>query len=98
MAFRRPAGRRVLGRWKPLDERPTVTPSTGSSSLIRRLRDLERLRDLRRLRDDRGAVTAEYAVVIMAAVAFAGALTAVLRSGAVQGMLSALVQRALNVG
>lgn len=92
MAFRRPAGRRVLGRWKPLDERPTVTPSSGSTSLIRRLRGLGRLCD------DRGAVTAEYAVVIMAAVAFAGALTAVLRSGAVQGMLSSLVQRALNVG
>jgi len=48
------------------------------------------------LRADRGAVTAEYAVVIMAGVAFAGLLVAVLRSGEVQAILLDLVQRALN--
>jgi Flp pilus assembly pilin Flp len=47
-------------------------------------------------RDDRGAATAEYAIVIMAAVGFAGLLVAILRSGEVQAILTDLVQRALN--
>lgn len=49
-----------------------------------------------RLSDDRGAATAEYAIVIMAAVGFAGLLVVILRSGEVQGILTDLVQRALN--
>lgn len=48
------------------------------------------------LADDSGAVTAEYAVVLLAAVAFAGLLATVLRSGAVQSMLTDLVRRALS--
>ena len=44
-----------------------------------------------------GAATAEYAVVIMAAVGFAGLLVVILKSGAVQSMLTDLVQRALSV-
>lgn len=51
-----------------------------------------------RLRDETGAVTAEYAIVIMAAVSFAGVLVTVLRSGQVQSMLTELVKRALSVG
>ncbi|RKR73156.1 DUF4244 domain-containing protein [Frondihabitans australicus] len=47
-------------------------------------------------RDDTGAVTAEYAVVLLAAVAFAGVLAAILRSGGVQGLLTDLVQKALS--
>jgi hypothetical protein len=47
-------------------------------------------------RDDRGAATAEYAIVIMAAVGFAGLLVVILRSGEVQAILTDLVQRALN--
>lgn len=49
-----------------------------------------------RLRDDRGAVTAEYAVVILAAVAFAGLLVAIMRSAEVRQMLVDLVQNALG--
>ncbi len=49
-----------------------------------------------RLRDDAGAATAEYAIVIMAAVGFAGLLVVILRSGEVQAILTDLVQRALN--
>lgn len=49
-----------------------------------------------RIRDDRGAATAEYAIVIMAAVGFAGLLVVILRSGEVQAILTDLVQRALN--
>lgn len=50
-----------------------------------------------RLRDDRGSATAEYAVVILAAVAFAGVLVAVMRSGEVQSVLSELVRGALSL-
>lgn len=49
-----------------------------------------------RLRADSGAATAEYAIVIMAAVGFAGLLVVILRSGEVQAILTDLVQRALN--
>ena len=49
-----------------------------------------------KLLDDRGAATAEYAIVIMAAVGFAGLLVVILRSGEVQAILTDLVQRALN--
>lgn len=51
---------------------------------------------LEELKDDRGAVTAEYAVIILAAVAFAGVLVAIMRSDEVRGMLVDLVQRALG--
>jgi Flp pilus assembly pilin Flp len=46
--------------------------------------------------DDRGSATAEYAVVILAAVAFAGVLVAVMRSGEVQTILTELVRSALT--
>lgn len=49
-----------------------------------------------RLRGETGAATAEYAIVIMAAVGFAGLLVVILRSGEVQAILTDLVQRALN--
>lgn len=49
-----------------------------------------------RLRDDRGAATAEYAIVILAAVGFAGLLVAILRSGEVQQLLTDLVRHALG--
>ena len=49
-----------------------------------------------RFRDETGAATAEYAIVIMAAVGFAGLLVVILRSGEVQAILTDLVQRALN--
>lgn len=47
------------------------------------------------LADDRGAATAEYAVVIMAAVGFAGLLVVILRGNEVKGMLVDLVRNAL---
>ncbi|MGO1768795.1 MAG: DUF4244 domain-containing protein [Microbacterium sp.] len=48
------------------------------------------------LRDEEGASTAEYAIVTLAAVAFAGLLVAVLRSGAVKGLLTDIIERALS--
>jgi len=54
---------------------------------------------LRRLLDDeRGAVTAEYAIVILAAVAFAGLLVAIMRSEEIRAMLVRLVENALGAG
>ncbi|MBK0422348.1 DUF4244 domain-containing protein [Leucobacter sp. CSA2] len=47
-------------------------------------------------KDERGAVTAEYAIVIMAGVAFAGLLVAILRSDEIRAMLVTLVQNALG--
>jgi len=68
-------------------------PHTGAGSAIRAR--LARLRAAR-LGADRGAATAEYAVVIMAAVGFAGLLVAILRSGEVQQILTDLVRTALG--
>jgi len=45
---------------------------------------------------ERGAVTAEYAIVILAGVAFAGVLVAIMRSGEIRQMLVDLVQNALG--
>ncbi|MDI6022514.1 DUF4244 domain-containing protein [Leucobacter sp. UT-8R-CII-1-4] len=48
------------------------------------------------LSEDQGAVTAEYAVVIMGGVAFAGVLVAIMRSGEVRAFLLNLVEQALG--
>lgn len=48
------------------------------------------------LTDETGANTAEYSIVTLAAVAFAGILAAVLSSGTVQGLLEGLIERALT--
>lgn len=45
---------------------------------------------------ERGAATAEYAIVIMAAVGFAGLLVVIMRSDEVRGILTDLIQRALT--
>lgn len=55
-------------------------------------------RTRRRMGEERGAATAEYAIVTMAAVAFAGLLVAILRSDEVRGILLDLVHRALTFG
>lgn len=60
------------------------------------LRNRLRARVLHTGGDESGAVTAEYAIIIMAGVAFAGLLVAIIRSPEVRGMLVQLVQDALN--
>jgi hypothetical protein len=57
-----------------------------------------RRRLVQHLRSEVGAATAEYAIVIMAAVGFAGVLLAVMRSDEVRAVLSDLVRSALSVG
>jgi len=74
-----------------------MTDTTPSRPAPRR-HDQEHPREVRPRRwfdDDRGSATAEYAVVILAAVAFAGVLVAVMRSGEVQQILTDLVRGAL---
>lgn len=48
------------------------------------------------LLDDAGSATAEYAIATLAAVGFAGLLVVILRSDAVRGMLTDLIQHALS--
>lgn len=49
-------------------------------------------------RDDTGAQTAEYGIVTLAAVGFAGLLAVILSGGDVQGMLTDLIKGALTLG
>ncbi len=50
------------------------------------------------LAEETGATTAEFAIVTMAAVGFAGLLVVILRSEQVRATLEGLVDRALNSG
>jgi hypothetical protein len=47
--------------------------------------------------NETGATTAEYAIITLAAVGFAGILLAILRSEEVKGMLLDLIRSALSV-
>lgn len=49
-----------------------------------------------RARAEAGSMTAEYAIVALAAVAFAGLLLAIFRGGEVRDMLLGIVRRALT--
>ncbi|MBB4071761.1 Flp pilus assembly pilin Flp [Canibacter oris] len=81
---------------------PALRPVVNSEAMVprpqprwRRIR-LWRAQLAQARHDETGAVTAEYAILIMAAVAFAGLLVVIMRSGEVQAMLTQLVQNALN--
>ena len=50
-----------------------------------------------KLTNNRGAVTAEYAIATMAAVAFAGLLVVIMRSDEVRQILLDLIRSALSV-
>ena len=52
---------------------------------------------MNKLKDDSGAATAEYAIAMMAAVAFAGLLVVIMRSDEVRAILFDLVNQALTV-
>lgn len=56
----------------------------------------ERWGELRR-RGEAGMTTAEYAVGTIAACAFAAVLLAILKSGAVKGMVTSVITTALSV-
>ncbi|PRZ14027.1 DUF4244 domain-containing protein [Nesterenkonia sandarakina] len=46
--------------------------------------------------EETGLATAEYGIVMLAAVGFAGLLVAVLSSGTARGLLTGIVERALS--
>ncbi|MBN9606022.1 MAG: DUF4244 domain-containing protein [Actinomycetales bacterium] len=71
-------------------------PAPGAALAARLGTVLARSPLARGLRDDTGAATAEYAVVIMAAVGFAGLLVVILKSGEVQSLLTGIVRDALQ--
>lgn len=48
------------------------------------------------LNDEAGSTTAEFAIVTLAAVAFAGLLVSILSSGDVRGLLMGLIRQALS--
>ena len=60
------------------------------------MRGVARTSLLRSLSNSRGAVTAEYAIATMAAVAFAGLLVVIMRSDEVRQILLELVRAALS--
>ncbi|WP_205881296.1 DUF4244 domain-containing protein [Leucobacter viscericola] len=66
----------------------------GADSKVRRV--AARVRSV--LQNEEGAVTAEYAIVIVAAVAFAGILVAIMRSDTIRTMLVGLIENALGTG
>lgn len=72
-------------------------PYRGARTLIR-VRRWASARFARFRAEERGAVTAEYAIVILAAVAFAGLLVAILQSSEIRAMLVQLVENALGTG
>lgn len=70
---------------------------TSVNRIFRSLRPPRRRHWVNRLVSDRGAITAEYAITTMAAVAFAGLLVLIMRSPEVRNMLLGLIRAALRV-
>jgi Flp pilus assembly pilin Flp len=65
--------------------------SHATSSSRGGLRSMQRIHE-----DEEGLATAEYGIVMLAAVGSAGLLVTILSSGAVQGFLNGLIERALT--
>lgn len=76
--------------------RVKLSALSASLDQLAKLRDASPGKVLHKVQDDEGAVTAEYAVVIMGAVAFAGVLVAIMRSGEVRAFLLNLIEQALS--
>ncbi|MDN5604255.1 DUF4244 domain-containing protein [Rothia sp. HC945] len=75
---------------------PAEPPSTGPHTLPA-TKPLERVEP----EDDHpelGATTAEYGIVMLAAVGFAGLLVAILKSGEVKELLLGVIRTALSTG
>lgn len=64
---------------------------------FRAQRWLEELMTPPDLNDEEGAATAEYAITVLAAAAFAGLLLAIFKSGSVKDLLLGIIQSALAV-
>ncbi|MDZ5077052.1 DUF4244 domain-containing protein [Nesterenkonia sp. HG001] len=80
----------------PLSPTPALpAPAEGIIDEARPSGVEEMLRDLHQ--EEEGLATAEYGIVMLAAVGFAGLLVVVLSSGEVREMLAGIVQRALTL-
>ncbi|MFI7584908.1 DUF4244 domain-containing protein [Kocuria sp. M1N1S27] len=75
----------------PVASRGTAVPAARRHSGARP-RPLARAGD-----EDLGATTVEYAMVVLAAAAFGGVMAAVLSSGQVRELLTAIIEKALSV-
>jgi hypothetical protein len=92
------------GRWDPVFAREVRMIATGRRSVRSLRRGAQRVRglvtrqaaQLRTAAKDAGMATAEYAIVTLAAVGFAGLLLAILRSDEVRGALLGIIRRALS--
>lgn len=73
-------------------------PAAGTDAADAAPAPLRLRRVLRHLHDERGAATAEYAIVIMAAVALASVLVMVVQSDAVRQIIENLVLNAFQGG
>lgn len=92
-------GLRVLRMMRARTQMPVASGRyrTSVNWLSRSLRPPRRRHWMNRLVSDRGAITAEYAITTMAAVAFAGLLVLIMRSPEVRNMLLGLIRAALRV-
>ncbi|WP_130387031.1 DUF4244 domain-containing protein [Kribbella sp. VKM Ac-2569] len=91
----------------PTEPQAALVPSAGTDLLRRTAADRTRgtgIRVLRgkginrlRNRAERGAVTAEYAIMIVGACAIGGVLVALLRSPAMQNALKAIINYGLKI-
>lgn len=79
------------------DDRPLATVIALRDPARADRRHARRRRRWRARAADAGMATAEYAVVLLAAVGFAGLLIVILTSGEVREMLTGLVRDALSV-
>ncbi|MEO9248600.1 DUF4244 domain-containing protein [Citricoccus nitrophenolicus] len=83
------------------DQDQYPTPEPPSSPALSRAQDRVLHRSLSQgpdWHDETGAQTAEYGIVTLAAVGFAGVLAVILAGADVQGLLLGIVQDALSFG
>lgn len=78
-------------RGRRRSDAPAVKPGDGH-----RFEDRTPHREERRRGGDEGIATAEFSIVTLAAVGFAGLLVAILSGGEVKGLLLGLVRNALG--
>lgn len=92
LGFPAVAQHRAQAKAQPMAQ--PAPPSVPARRLLRRERRRSTLREF--AAEQSGAVTAEYTLVIVAGVAFAGVLIALMRSEEIRAMLATLIQNALG--
>lgn len=80
----------------PAVEGGSVRPGETARTRRNRAASERRAALLRKVREEQGIATAEFSIVTLAAVGFAGLLVAILGSGEVRGMLVGLIRQAIG--